>query len=162
MPRQAIVANVNTDMPSAIYPLAGVTLYGAAHSTLGDTARKALAAEGFVETPDPAPEEVTFIRSDQYPFVRAGIPAIYPDVGALSSDPAVDAAAALRQFLLTHYHMPSDSISLPIDWPSLARLARFEARLVLAIANADARPAWLPGDFFGETFGNPRPAAAAD
>jgi hypothetical protein len=74
----------------------------------------------------------------------------------------VDAAAALRQFLLTHYHMPSDSTSLPIDWPSLARLARFEARLALAIANADARPAWLPGDFFGETFGNSRPAAAAD
>lgn len=162
VPREAIVANVNTDMPSAIYPLAGVTLYGAAHSTLGDTAREALAAEGFVETPDPAPEEVTFIRSDQYPFVRAGIPAIYPDVGALSSDPSVDAAAALRQFLLTHYHMPSDSAALPIHWPSLARLARFEARLALAIANGDARPAWLPGDFFGATFGKPRPAAAAD
>lgn len=162
VPRAAIVANVNTDMPSAIYPLAGVTLYGAAHSSLGDTARSALAAEGFVETPDPAPEEVTFVRSDQYPFVRAGIPAIYPDVGALSTDPSVDAAAELRRFLLEHYHMPSDSPALPIHWPSLARLARFEVRLGLAIANADARPAWLPGDFFGETFGKGPPAAAAD
>ncbi len=162
VPRDAIVANVNTDMPVAVFPLAGVTLFGAAHTTLGDTARAALAAEGFAETPDPAPEEVVFVRSDQYPFVRAGIPAIYPDHGALSSDPAVDAAAVLRQFMLEHYHMPSDSAALPIHWPSFARLARFEARLGLAIANGDAKPAWLPGDFFGEIFGKLPAAAAAD
>ena len=63
--------------------------------------------------------------------------------------------------MLQNYHMPSDSVALPIHWPSLARLARVNARLTIAIANADERPRWLPGDFFGVTFGRAPPAGAA-
>ena len=32
-------------------------------------------------TPDPFPEEVVFVRSDQYAFIRQGIPAVYMDGG---------------------------------------------------------------------------------
>ena len=158
VPREAIVANINTDMPEALFPVAGMILLGEPHSTLGDTARAALAAEGLVEVPDPTPEEVSFVRSDQYPFIRSGIPAIVVRPGALSSDPAVDARAVQRQFRLNHYHMPSDTIALPIHWPSLAKQAQVTVRLALAIANDDAAPAWLPGDFFGKTFGATRHA----
>jgi hypothetical protein len=153
VPREAIVANINTDMPEALFPVAGMILLGEPHSTLGDTARAALTAEGLVEVPDPTPEEVSFVRSDQYPFIRAGIPAIVARPGALSSDPAVDAKAVQRSFRLNHYHLPSDSVALPIHWPSIAQNAEVIARLALAVANADARPEWLPGDFFGRTFG---------
>jgi Zn-dependent M28 family amino/carboxypeptidase len=158
VPREALIANINTDMPEALFPVAGMILLGAAHTTLGDLARGALAAEGLVEVPDPTPEEVSFVRSDQYPFIRAGIPAIVVRPGALSSDPAVDAKAVQRQFRLNDYHMPSDTIALPIHWPSLAKQARVTARLALAIANDEALPAWLPGDFFGRTFGAARRA----
>jgi Zn-dependent M28 family amino/carboxypeptidase len=153
VPREAIVANINTDMPEALFPVAGMILLGEPHSTLGDTARAALAAEGLAEVPDPTPEEVSFVRSDQYPFIRAGIPAIVVRPGALSSDPAVDAKAVQRNFRLNYYHLPGDSAALPIHWPSIAQNAEVIARLALAVANADARPAWLPGDFFGKTFG---------
>jgi Zn-dependent M28 family amino/carboxypeptidase len=153
VPRAALVANINTDMPEALFPVAGMILLGAPHTTLGDTARTALAAEGLVEVPDPTPEEVSFVRSDQYPFIRAGIPAIVVRPGALSSDPAVDARAVQRDFRLNHYHLPSDTIALPIHWPSIARQARVTVRLTRLIADADARPQWLPGDFFGQTFG---------
>lgn len=153
VPREALVANINTDMPEALFPVAGMILLGAPHTTLGETARAALAAEGLVEVPDPTPEEVSFVRSDQYPFIRAGIPAIVVRPGALSSDPAVDAKAVQRQFRLNHYHMPSDTVALPIHWPSLAKNAQVTARLARLVADADARPQWLPGDFFGKTFG---------
>ncbi len=156
VPREAIVANINTDMPEALFPVAGMILLGAPHSTLGETARAALASEGLIEVPDPTPEEVSFVRSDQYPFIRAGIPAIVVRPGALSADPAVDAKAVQRQFRLIHYHMPSDTVALPIHWPSLAKNAQVIARLAGLVANADARPAWLPGDFFGKTFGAKR------
>lgn len=159
VPREALVANVNTDMPMVLFPMTGFTVYGAEHSTLGEVARRALEAEGLAFMPDPDPAEVVFVRSDQYSFVRAGIPALYVDAGALSSDPTVDPDAVFRQFLLRDYHMPSDQVDLPIHWPSLASLARVNARIGLAIANDPKRPAWLPGDFFGETFGATRPAA---
>ena len=158
VPREGIIANINTDMPEALFPVAGMILLGEPHSTLGDTARAALAAEGLVEVPDPTPEEVSFVRSDQYPFIRAGIPAIVVRPGALSADPAVDAKAVQRNFRLNHYHLPSDSAALPIHWPSIAQNAEVIARLALTIANADARPEWLPGDFFGKTFGSARRA----
>ena len=161
VPRAALVANLNTDMPDALYPVSGMTLFGADHSTLGAQARAALAAEGVVEVPDATPQEVYFVRSDQYSFVRQGIPAIMVDTGALTSAAGVDAAAVTRRFMLEHYHMPSDSTALPIDWPSLARLARVNARLTLAVANDAARPRWLPGDFFGEKFGRAQSAGSA-
>jgi len=156
VPREALVANINTDMPEALFPVAGMILLGAPHTTLGDPARAALAAEGLVEVPDPTPEEVSFVRSDQYPFIRNGIPAIVVRPGALSSDPAVDAQSVQRQFRLNHYHMPSDTVALPIHWPSLAKQARVTARLARLVADAEARPQWLPGDFFGRTFGASR------
>lgn len=157
VPRDALVANINTDMPVALYPVSGMTLYGADHSTLGAVARAALAAEGLAEVPDATPEEVYFVRSDQYSFVRQGIPAIMVDTGEVSSDAGIDAAAVMRQFMLRDYHMPSDSTALPIHWPSLARLTRVNVNLTRAIADADARPQWHPGDFFGTIFGHTPP-----
>jgi hypothetical protein len=44
-------------------------------------------------------------------------------------------------------------MDLPVHWESFAKLARVNARIGLAIANDPQRPAWLPGDFFGEIFG---------
>ncbi len=152
VPREALVANLNTDMPTALFPVSGMVLFGADHTSLGAMARAALVAEGMAEVPDPTPEEVFFVRSDQYSFVRKGIPSIYIDPAGISSDPTVNASAVTREFLLRDYHMPSDSAALPIHWPSLAQHARVNVRLTLAIANADERPSWLPGDFFGETF----------
>jgi hypothetical protein len=161
VPKGAIVANVNMDMPMTLFPMSGFTAYGAEHSTLGEVARRALEAEGIAMMPDPDPAEVVFVRSDQYSFVREGIPALYVDSGAKSSDPAVDPDAVFREFLIRDYHMPSDETDLPIDWPSLARLARVNARIGLTIANDAKRPEWLPGDFFGATFGG-RPAPGGE
>ena len=156
VPPGALVANINNDMPMALFPLAGLTMVGGEHSTLGANASAALAAAGFAELPDAYPEEVVFVRSDQYPFVRAGVPAIFIVTGAQSTDAAVDAPAVVRHFLRETYHMPGDETTLPIDWPSLARIAEVNLRLALSVANADARPQWLPGDFFGQTFGTKR------
>lgn len=153
VPKDAIVANVNMDMPVVLYPAAGFTAFGAEHSTLGEVARRATEAEGLQLVPDQTPDEVLFVRSDQYSFVREGIPALYLDDAKLSSDPAVDPEAVFRAHLRADYHMPSDDMSLPIHWPSLAALARINARIGIAIGDDPQRPSWLPGDFFGETFG---------
>lgn len=77
VPRDAIVANVNLDMPLLLYPLADIIAFGAEHSSLGPLIEEAVAAEDFALTPDPMPEEVIFIRSDQYSFVRQGVPSVF-------------------------------------------------------------------------------------
>jgi Zn-dependent M28 family amino/carboxypeptidase len=153
VPSPAIVANVNIDMPMMLFPLDSVVGYGAEHSSLeGLTAAEAL-KEDFELTPDPYPDEVYFIRSDQYSFVRQGIPAVYFAEGIGSSDPAVDGRAVQEAFFGTHYHQPSDDLSQPIDWATTERFSRAALRVGYRIATDEQRPTWNEGDFFGEKFG---------
>ncbi|NIS91459.1 MAG: M28 family peptidase [Woeseiaceae bacterium] len=153
LPGDAIVANVNLDMPLFLFPLADIIAFGAEHSSLEGVISEAIAAEDFDLTPDPMPEEVIFIRSDQYSFVKQGVPAVFLVPGFTSSDPDIDGQPVWRDFLQTHYHQPSDDLTRPIDWPSAERFARANVRIGFAIANDDARPTWNEGDFFGEKFG---------
>ncbi len=152
VPAGSMVANVNLDMPLLLYPLADIIAFGAEHSSMAAPITRAVAAEDFTLTPDPVPEEVLFIRSDQYSFVRKGIPSVYLVPGFTSSDPDIDGQALFQAHLATHYHRPSDDLSRPVDWPSALRFARANVRIGLEIADEDTPPTWNDGDFFGERF----------
>jgi len=156
VPSDALVANVNLDMPLVLNPIAGVIAFGAEHSSLQALIEPAVAAEGLALTPDPVPEQVLFIRSDQYSFVRQGVPSVFLVPGSASTDPSVDGRAAVRQHIQTHYHKPSDDSSRPVHWESALRFARANVRIGLAIANDDDGPEWNEGDFFRERFGRRR------
>ena len=153
VPARQLVADVNMDMFLMIYPVADLVPLGGEHSSLGAMAAAATRATGFEVSPDPFPEEVRFIRSDQYSFVKAGIPAIHLKPGSKSTDASIDGAKMTREWLRGIYHSPRDDMSQGFDFPSGARYAETNLRLVRAIANAPERPAWTKGDFFGETFG---------
>ena len=153
-PSSALVANVNIDMPLMLFPMDSVVGYGAQHSSLEGVTADEAKKEGFELTPDPYPDEVYFIRSDQYSFVRQGIPAVYFAEGISSSDPTVDGRAVQEEFFKVHYHKPSDDLSQPVDWETALRFSRAGARIGYRIAMDDERPAWNKGDFFGEKFGH--------
>ncbi len=153
VPPETLVADVNLDMPLFLSPLEELVAFGAEHSTLEEVVRAAAAAHGWRLAADPMPEEVLFIRSDQYSFVRRGVPSIFLVTGgAGSAEPLAD----WQGFLASHYHMPSDEPGLPVDWPSAARFVRVNAAIGRAVADAEARPTWKPGDFFGERFARGR------
>ena len=154
VPSSAIVANVNIDMPLMLFPLDTVVGYGVEHSSLEGLTATEAKNEGFELTPDPYPDEVYFIRSDQYSFVRQGIPAVYFAEGIGSSDPAVDGLAVQGVFFKERYHQPSDDLSQSIEWETALRFARAGARIGYRIAMEDQRPAWNENDFFGEMFGH--------
>ena len=154
VPSSAIVANVNIDMPLMLFPLDTVVGYGVEHSSLEGLTATEAKKEGFELTPDPYPDEVYFIRSDQYSFVRQGIPAVYFAEGIGSSDPAVDGLAVQDAFFNARYHQPSDDLSQPIEWETALRFARAGARIGYRVAMEDQRPTWNEGDFFGEKFGH--------
>jgi hypothetical protein len=152
VPIEAIVANINLDMPVFTFPVADIIAFGAEHSSLAGPVDRAAPAEGFTVTPDPMPQEVIFIRSDQYSFVKQGVPSIFLVPGFGSTDPTLDGADHLRDFRLNHYHRPSDDLSLPVDWDSAVRFARANTKIGYDVADDEARPAWNEGDFFGEMF----------
>jgi hypothetical protein len=153
---QKVVANINMDMPMILAPVFDFVALGAQHSTLGPLAKQAVAAQGYRLSADANPELVKFIRSDQFSFIRRGIPAISLTGGYQPRDPSVDLADLREQFLSAHYHQPSDDLALPMDFPGAADLARINARVALAVANAANAPRWNNGDFFGEKFHGPK------
>ena len=151
-----IVANVNMDMLTMLFPLKSLVALGIEHSSLAAEAREAARKAGFTVQDDPLPEEVRFIRSDQYSFVRKGIPAISYKGGLESRDPAVDGDRLTREWLRNVYHSVNDESDQPIHYESGARWAEANYHLVLAIADAPERPRWNDGDFFGKLFGRAR------
>lgn len=157
VPRDALVANINMDMPVLLAPSKDVVPIGVEHSSLKSVLDAAAKEIGVQLSPDPFPEEVVFVRSDQYPFIRAGIPAVYLTGGVVSADGQRDPKLAYGKFLSEHYHQPSDDTDLPIAYGDAARLAKLNARIGRLAGDAPERPAWNPGDFFGDKFAKPAP-----
>lgn len=151
-----IVANVNIDMPLLFTPTFDFVALGDKHSSLGPIAQGAVAAEGYRLSPDPTPEQVSFVRSDQFSFVRQGIPAIVLMGGYQSRDKRVDVAAMRSEFLKDRYHQPNDDLTGAIDYTTAAALARVNLRVAIQAANAPARPRWKNGDFLGKAFSRSR------
>jgi Zn-dependent M28 family amino/carboxypeptidase len=141
-------------MPLLLFPLSDIIAFGAEHSSLESVIEEAIGREGFTLTPDPMPEEVIFIRSDQYSFVKQGVPSAFLVPGFTAADPDIEGEKLWREFLQTHYHQPSDDLTRPVDWPSAVRFARANVRIGYAVAQDEERPTWNEGDFFGEKFGN--------
>jgi Zn-dependent M28 family amino/carboxypeptidase len=148
-----VVANVNLDMFLMLCPLRDLVAFGAEHSTLAAVVERAAAATGFAVSPDPWPEEVLFVRSDQYSFVREGVPAVFLTAGRRCADAAVDGGKAQRDWIENVYHTPADELDQPMDIDSGVRFARANFLIGHEVANAPQAPAWNPGDFFGERFG---------
>ncbi|RYZ73144.1 MAG: M20/M25/M40 family metallo-hydrolase, partial [Lysobacteraceae bacterium] len=153
VPRADLVANINMDMPVLLAPSKDVVPIGIEHSTLKSTLDQAAGALGLGLSPDPFPEEVVFVRSDQYAFVREGIPAVYLDGGI---QPATAGGRspkdAMESFLRQCYHQPCDDVSQPIQYEDAARLAQLNARIGALAGDQAERPRWNKGDFFGDRF----------
>jgi Zn-dependent M28 family amino/carboxypeptidase len=109
---------------------------------------------GLELAPDPFPEEVIFIRSDHFPFVKKGIPAIMLSPGLKSADPKVVGGELLRSWISTRYHSPQDDLSQPMDFGESARIARLYLLIAHRVADMPQRPTWKTGDFFGNRFGH--------
>ena len=154
VPRKSIVANVNIDgAPGLYYAMKDIVPLGAEHSSMGDNVELAARQMGYEISPDPMPEEVAFIRSDQYSFVLQGIPAVDITDGVKAFDPKVDGLAVIKKWLITRYHTPLDNMDQPLDYDSAARASGLNFLVGYELAQQDQPPAWNSGDFFGTTFG---------
>jgi Zn-dependent M28 family amino/carboxypeptidase len=145
VPARSMVADINTDMFLPLYPLKIVTVYGLDESTVGDDARAVAQAMGIKAQPDPEPQRNVFIRSDQYNFVRRGIPSVMLAFGNEKGSPE---AAIAKKWLTERYHAPSDDVNQPMDKQAAAQFNALLEDLIERIANADARPSWKPNSFF--------------
>jgi Zn-dependent M28 family amino/carboxypeptidase len=142
---KSMVADINIDMFLPIVPLKILRVQGINDSTLGDRAGAIAKALGVTAVADPEPLRNLFVRSDQYNFIRHGIPSVIMDVFYEPNSPE---AAIFKAWLSERYHAPSDDVNQPLDLHSAALYEEIVRRLLLDTANSLERPQWKTDSFF--------------
>lgn len=140
-----IVADINLDMFLPLYPLKYIEVQGLGESTLGETVRAAAKELGVQVQPDNEPEQNRFIRSDQYSFIRRGVPALAFKFGYAPGSPE---EKIRRDWVRDRYHKPSDDLEQPVDKASAALFDRVILGLIERVADDAARPHWYENSFF--------------
>jgi Zn-dependent M28 family amino/carboxypeptidase len=152
VPASAIVANVNTDMFLPLFPLKELMVLGLDESDLGGDIRAVAKQLGIGVQADPEPQRNRFIRSDQYSFIKAGIPALAMKVGYEPNSPEAEIA---RKWTAERYHAPSDDLNQPVDRPAAGKFVEVLRTLAVRVANRPDRPKWNTESFF-KRFANGR------
>jgi Zn-dependent M28 family amino/carboxypeptidase len=142
---KSMVADINVDMFLPIVPLKILTVFGLAESDLGDMAREVAQAHGITVQADPEPQRNVFVRSDQYSFIRHGIPALAMSVGAVPGSPE---QKIFKEWLTQRYHAPSDDLNQPVDLPAAALYEEVIRALMVSVAQDPQRPQWKTDSFF--------------
>jgi Zn-dependent M28 family amino/carboxypeptidase len=141
----SMIADINTDMFLPIVPLTVLTVYGLAESDLGERVTQVAKRLGVRVQPDPKPLLNVFIRSDQYNFVRHGVPSLMIAIGAAPGTPEEN---TLSTWLTERYHAPSDDTNQPVNLGSAAAYEEVIRALTIEVANDPKRPQWKQDSFF--------------
>jgi Zn-dependent M28 family amino/carboxypeptidase len=146
VPHGTIAADLNFDMPLPLWPLTTVLVQGDRESTLGDPARAVAASRGLSLIADPLPNRNSFIRTDQYSFVREGIPSLAFKFGF---PPGSEAFRIEHEWRANRYHAPSDDLNQPgILREEAIKLDDYVAAIARMVADDPVRPTWLDSSVF--------------
>lgn len=141
-----IAANLNLDGigTEIMGPIKNMVGFGAEYSSLGPMFNDVAKAYNITPMEDPIPEQGVFRRSDHFPFVTRGIPALM----LVGSPEATKEGFVKRfnEFEETKYHQPSDDVYKDWYWPGAKTVADMMGILGWRIAQAKEMPTWLSGN----------------
>ncbi|MGA8593805.1 MAG: M28 family metallopeptidase [Bryobacteraceae bacterium] len=139
------VADINMDMFLPLFPLKYLEVQGLGESTLGDDIRAVCEQAGVEVQADKEPDKNRFIRSDQYSFIKKGVPALAFKFGYLPGTPE---EKTFQGWYKERYHSVKDDLSQPVDAAAAAQFDDILAMLGERVANAAQAPSWKQDSFF--------------
>jgi Zn-dependent M28 family amino/carboxypeptidase len=149
LPADQWAANINIDEINVWGPARDVVLLGADRSTLGAVAEAVARTHNRSVGRDREPGRGYFFRSDHFPLVKLGIPALSLSEPVEFTGPnAADARKRRDAFNDTDYHQPGDEMKPYWSYEGAVADLRFLADLGWRVANDAAMPAYHPGDQF--------------
>ena len=140
-----IVADINMDMPLPLFPLKYLEVQGLGESTLGDNVTAVAKEAGVITQADKQPDHVRFIRSDQYSFIKKGVPSLAFKFGWLPGTPE---EKLFNDWYKERYHGVKDDANQPVDAAAAAQFNAVLEKLALRVADAETRPSWKRESFF--------------
>ncbi|ASD26236.1 M28 family peptidase [Brevundimonas diminuta] len=159
VPLDEIVGAISVDGLMAFHDFGGVVALGADHSTLGRSSARAARRIGAVHVPDPIPDRGNLALSDQYPFLRQGVPVLFPNPARGQPRSGPDGLDLWDAYEADAYHQPSDDITLPLRWDVAERWTDYIEATVADAAEQAERPLWYRGDALGDLFSPATPRA---
>ncbi|MFN2567346.1 MAG: M28 family peptidase [Gemmatimonadaceae bacterium] len=142
-PLEHTVAVINLDWFFPWGRTRDVLNIGHGNTTLDDVLTDAARHQGRTVTPDPWAEQNYFLRSDQFPFVERGIPALFVGAGLdYTGRPADWGKSMMSEYEANHYHRVSDEIRPGWDYSGAAEDARLLFDVGYRVAQSTTRPRW--------------------
>ena len=147
-----IAANINIDGGNIFGHTRDATLISMGKSNLDQLAEQLAKSQGRTLEGDQFPDRGYYYRSDQFSFARIGVPALYFEAGTdFVGRPAGWGRKTLEDWELKKYHQPADKLEPDWNFDGMIDDARLDFMAAYFIAQADAMPAWNPGDEFEAT-----------
>lgn len=140
-----IVADLNMDMFLPLFPLKWLEVQGLNESTLGEDVRAVAKAAGVEVQADKEPNRNRFIRSDQYSFIKKGVPSLAFKFGYV---PGGQEEKIFKDWYTNRYHGVTDDLKQPVDLAAAAQFNDILKKLVLRVADAEQAPHWEQNSFF--------------
>jgi len=145
VPAKSLVANLNTDMFLPLFPMKSLVVQGLEESDLAEDLKRVARPMAVEVLSDPEPERNAFVRSDQYSFIKTGVPSISLKVGFVKGSPEQE---IVKKWRAERYHAPSDDLAQPIDRQAAEDFGKVYLKVVEAVANRTTRPQWNGDSFF--------------
>jgi Zn-dependent M28 family amino/carboxypeptidase len=148
-PPGRIAANINIDGGNIFGPTRDASLISMGKSSLDELAASVAKSQGRVLKPDQFPDRGYYYRSDQFAFAKIGVPALYfADGTDFIGRPADWGRKQIEEWELKKYHQPADKLDGSWNFDGLIQDAQLDMLSAWLITQADAMPAWKPGDEF--------------
>jgi Zn-dependent M28 family amino/carboxypeptidase len=143
---------LNTDGGQIWGPAKNFTISGNAKLDLLDMLIAEGKKQGRYYSPDPHPEAGHFFRSDHFSFAKVGVPAIsFGDGNDLVNGGVARGEALGKEYVVKHYHQPSDEWSPQWDFSGMAQDVQLLHNLGRDLANSRTWPNWSPDSEFRAT-----------
>ena len=140
-----IIADLNMDMFLPLFPLKWLEVQGLNESTLGSDITEVAKDAGVQVQADKEPNRNRFIRSDQYSFIKKGVPSLAFKFGYI---PGGAEEKIFKDWYANRYHGVTDDVNQPVDEAAAAQFNAILKNLAVRVANADKAPTWTPASFF--------------
>lgn len=149
-PMNKTVAVINTDVMLFLGKFKDMMLTGSGQSELDRWVEQEAVKQGRYLAPDPNPENGMFFRSDQFPFVKQGVPAIYAK-GYVDAEKygKIETMKLVDRYWKETYHTPSDEYRPETaDLSGIVQDAKLLYQVGTKLANSSEWPAWYKDSEF--------------
>ena len=150
-------ANINIDGGNFYGKTRDFGALGAERSNLQKFVNKALSKRGMVFSPDAKPEQGYFFRSDHFPFVKKGVPALsIRSGGDYVGKPAGWSEKFFKEYNSKHYHQPSDEFRDEWVFDGMVQMLDVVMDIALEASDVKKLPRYNKKDEFAKAQPNRR------